>query len=392
VETIKIGLLTDRSGEYALLGVQKHAAAMLAVKEINDAGGVLGKQIEVIDPDAQSTTTRYQELARQLVFEDKVAAVFGAAASMDREAIRPIFEENKMVYFYNNQYEGGVASKYTFCTGLVSEQQVVPMMQYMIKTYGPKYYIIAADYNAGTELANWVEYVGVEENGAECVGEEFVPTGVSEFSASIDKIKAANADFLVIGLVGASQSSFFAQYSTSGLNLPMCSTFVGLQYYEHKRFDPPALANLNLTCNYTEEMASVSEDAARFVKDVRTIDSSLEYVGMEAANEYIGIHMWAKAVEQAGTVESDAVVAALESGITLENMPSGTVTLDGATHHCIQDVWSAHIDENHDMIFDQKFEQVRPYWLSDVMGVDLRKENANKQFVIADMLAMRENG
>ena len=104
-ETIKLGGLYDRTGDFALVGIQKYNAALLAISEINANGGLLGKQIELIAPDTQSDNTRYQEMARKLILEDKVVAIHGAMSSASREAIRPIMEENKMLYFYNNKYE-----------------------------------------------------------------------------------------------------------------------------------------------------------------------------------------------------------------------------------------------------------------------------------------------
>src|SRR5699024_10380826 len=129
-DTIKLGVLEDRSGDFALVGIQKSHAVELAVEEINNDGGLLGKEIEIVAPDTQSDDTRYQEMTRKLILEDEVDVIMGAFSSASREAIRPIMEENEMLYFYNNQYEGGVASKYTFPTGAVPEHQVMTVMEY----------------------------------------------------------------------------------------------------------------------------------------------------------------------------------------------------------------------------------------------------------------------
>src|SRR5690625_1712204 len=102
-DTIKLGVLEDRSGDFALVGIQKSHAVELAVDEINEDGGLLGKQIEIIAPDTQSDDKRFQEMARKLILEDEVDAIMGAFSSASREAIRPIMEEHEMLYFYNNQ-------------------------------------------------------------------------------------------------------------------------------------------------------------------------------------------------------------------------------------------------------------------------------------------------
>ena len=383
--TIKLGGLYDRTGDFALVGVQKYNAAQLAISEINEAGGLLGKQIEFVAPDTQSDNTRYQEMARKLILEDKVVAIHGAMSSASREAIRPIMEENKMLYFYNNQYEGGVASHYTFCTGAVPEQQVVPMMKDMIEKYGNKYYFIGADYNVGYGTFAWAEFIG-NGLGAECVGKEFVPLSVSQYASSIDKIKAANPDFVIVHLTGVTQSSFFGQWNASGSDLPpLCSTFLMVQGYEHKRFDPPALAGTFVTTAYTEELET--PEAKEFTEKMYKMFPDMEYVGMEAESEYTGIYLWADAVKRCGTTDVETVIAEMEKGITLEGMPCGKVVLLGDSHQCVKDIWSMHCDENHNLVADTCYPQSVPFWLSEVMGVDLRKEAPNVELSLDEMPA-----
>lgn len=384
-EVIKLGGLYDRTGDFALVGTQKYNAAQLAISEINTAGGLLGKQIEFIAPDTQSDNTRYQEMARKLILEDNVVAIHGAMSSASREAIRPIMEENKMLYFYNNQYEGGVASRYTFCTGAVPEQQVVPMMKDMIANYGSKYYFIGADYNVGYGTFAWAEFIG-NSLGAECVGKEFVPLSVSQYASSIEKIKAASPDFVIVHLTGVTQSSFFGQWNASGTDLPpLCSTFLMVQGYEHKRFDPPALAGTFVTTAYTEELDTPL--AKEFTQKMYDMFPDMEYVGMEAESEYTGIYLWAEAVKSCGTTDVETVIDELEKGITLEDMPCGKVVLLGESHQCVKDIWSMHCDESHNLIADTCYEQSKPFWLTDVMGVDLTKEPLTRQFQLEEMPA-----
>lgn len=381
-ETIKLGGLYDRTGDFALIGVQKYNAAQLAIAEINEAGGLLGKQIEFVAPDTQSDNTRFQEMARKLILEDKVVAIHGAMSSASREAIRPIMEENKMLYFYNNQYEGGVASHYTFCTGAVPEQQVVPMMQDMISKYGNKYYFIGADYNVGYGTFAWAEFIGTAL-GAECVGTEFVPLSVSQYASSIEKIRAAKPDFVIVHLTGVTQSSFFGQWNASGMNIPLCSTFLMVQGYEHKRFEKPALVGTFVTTAYTEELET--PEAKSFTEKMYKMFPDMEYVGMEAESEYTGIYLWAEAVKRCGTTDVETVITELEKGINLTGMPCGDVTLLGASHQCVKDIWSMHTNEDQVLVPDTCYKQSEPFWLTEIMGVDLRVEAPNVEYAIEDM-------
>ena len=155
-DTIKLGILEDETGNFAIAVVPKIHAYELAVKEINAAGGVLGKQLEIVRYDTQSDNRRFQEFARRLIKKDKVDVVFGAFSSASRESIRGIMEKGKILYFYNNQYEGGVCSKTTFVTGAVPEQQFSTLVPWMMEKYGKNVYTIAADYNFGQLSAEWV--------------------------------------------------------------------------------------------------------------------------------------------------------------------------------------------------------------------------------------------
>jgi urea transport system substrate-binding protein len=131
--TIKLGILEDETGNFAIAVVPKIHAYELAVKEINANGGVLGKKLEIVRYDTQSDNRRFQEFARRLIQKDKVDVVFGAFSSASRESIRGIMEKANMLYFYNNQYEGGVCSKTSFMTGAVPEQQFSTLVPWMME-------------------------------------------------------------------------------------------------------------------------------------------------------------------------------------------------------------------------------------------------------------------
>lgn len=372
---IKVGMLEDLSGDFSLCGTYKTHAMELAVKEINEDGGILGRQVEVIAPDCQSDNQRYQEMARKLILEDQVDVIMGAFSSASREAIRPIMDEYKTLYFYNNQYEGGVADHYTFCTGAVPEHQVMPLIEYMIENYGPRIYTIAADYNFGQLTAQWVEKAA-EKYGGEVVGEEFLPLSTSQFSASIDKIQKADPDVLVVLLTGVTQSSFYGQWAAAGMDVPIATTINIAQGYEHLRFDPPACANMYVTAQFIEELDT--PEAKDFVARFHELYPDEPYIGMEAAAQYTAMMLYKEAVEQAGTTETEAVIKALESGISYDG-PQGKVTIDGATHHVIQDIWIVYSDDQHNISFKEKYDQIVPNWMSEEMGIDLRVEAPNTQ-------------
>jgi len=369
-DTIKIGLLEDRSGNFALHAGPKYLAAQLAVKEINDSGGVLGKKLELIAPDPQSDNRRFQELARRLILKDKVDVLFAGFASAEREAVRPIIDQYKMLYFYNNQYEGGVADKYTFCTGPVPEQQIDPVIKYCIEKFGPKMYILAADYNFGQLSAKWTHVIA-EKYGGEIIGEEFIPLSVSQFASTIERVQAAKPDFLVMYITGDNHAAFYPQAQAAGLKIPFASSINVAQGYEHKRFPPPTLSGMHIGVHYVEELNTEANKA--FVKRFRDMFPEVPYIGEQTENTYVGIYLYAKALEIAQTTEVDKVIEALESGIEFD-APEGKVYLDPKTHHLVRDIRIVVVDDNHNLSFPVTYPQVWPDWLSKEKGVDLTKK------------------
>lgn len=380
-DTIKIGVLEDISGDNSLVGVQKYHGAQLAIEEINAAGGINGKQVEMVFADGQSDNNVYQEMVNKLILEDNVDVIMGCYTSASREAVRPIVEENNALLFYNNQYEGGVASHNVFCTGAIPEHQITTLMQGMIEEYGPKVYIIAADYNFGQISTMWVEQE-IEKNGGELVGEEFIPLEVSQFSSTIANIQSAQPDILVTLLVGTAQSSFYEQWGTSGIEgCPMATTVNIAQGYEHLRFTPPALENMYVTATYVEELDTEASNAFKDRWHAKFPDEP--YIGMEAESEYTGVYLYKEAVEKAGTTEVEAVIDALESGVSFDG-PGGTVTIDGATHHAIRDVYLFKCNADHSLTLEKTWEAVKPDWLSKTKGIDLRVEAPNEQYTPLD--------
>jgi urea transport system substrate-binding protein len=431
--TIKFGLLEDRSGNFSIFGINKWHGTQLAIKEINEGwtleggvqgpggpgvfakvapkppteniketvnrggdeteaatvwnesdeylvksgeNGVLGRQIELIAPDPQSDNTQFQSLSRRLILEDKVDVIMAGFASAEREAIRPIMDQNKMLYFYNNQYEGGVADKYTFCTGAIPEQQIVPVMQYMIKNFGPKIYTLAADYNFGQLSAAWTRAMAPILN-AEVIHEEFIPLSVSQFASSISRIQEAKPDWLMMYITGQNHSNYYPQADAAGLKIPMGSSINIAQGYEHRRFKPPALARFHVTASYMEEIPTPRNK--KFVERWRKMWPDEPYMAMEGHSAYVATHLYAKAVRLAGTTDKETVIKALESGIGVE-APSGWVFMDPATHHLSQYIRLASCDEEHNITFATEWPYIEPWWTRR-LGVNLVRHPEFKQYI-----------
>jgi branched-chain amino acid transport system substrate-binding protein len=375
-DAIKIGVLEDQSGDFAAATMVKVNAITLAAEEINAAGGIGGRPIELIAYDTQSDNTRYQEFMRRVLQSDKVDVVFAGFSSASREAYRPIVNQFDGLAFYNNQYEGGVCDANMIVTGAVPEQQFSTLIPWMMEKYGKNVYTLAADYNFGQISAEWVRNI-VEANGGTMVGEEFIPLGVSQFGQSIQNIQAAKPGFVVTLLVGAAQASYYEQAAAANVNLPMASSVNVGQGYEHKRFTPPSLKDMYVTTNFIEEVDTPAAKA--FVEKFRARFPDEPYINQEAANSYIAMYLYKLMVERAGTTDHAALRAELAKGDVCFDGPSGKVCLDPKSQHMSHTIYLAKVEADHSITFPTVWENIAPYWLGDA-GCDLTKNDPSAQY------------
>jgi urea transport system substrate-binding protein len=375
-DPVKLGLLEDASGNFALATIPKIHATELAVDEINAKGGILGRPIKLIAYDTQSDNTKFQELSRRLIQTDKADVIFGGFSSASREAIRPIMDRAHQLYWYNNQYEGGVCDSNVFVTGAVPEQQFSTLIPWMMQKYGKKVYTIAADYNFGQISAEWVRNI-VKANGGTMVGEEFIPLSVSQFGQTIQNIQKAKPDFVMTLLVGANQASYYEQQASAHLNLPMGSSVNVGQAYEHKRFKAPALKDMFVTANYVEEVDSPASND--FKKRFHAKYPNEPYINQEAANAYDAVYLYKAAVEKAKSTDQTAVRKALEAGSICTDGPSGKVCMDPKSHHLSHTIYLVHVKEDHSVDIPKVWDNVQPYWL-DQIGCNLPAKPDHRQY------------
>jgi branched-chain amino acid transport system substrate-binding protein len=375
-DAIKIGVLEDQSGDFAAATMVKVHAITLAAEEINAAGGIGGRPIELVVYDTQSDNTRYQEFMRRVLQSDQVDVVFAGFSSASREAYRPIVNQFDGLAFYNNQYEGGVCDANMIVTGAVPEQQFSTLIPWMMEKYGKNVYTLAADYNFGQISAEWVRNI-VEENGGTMVGEEFIPLGVSQFGQNIQNIQTAKPSFVVTLLVGSAQASYYEQAAAASVNLPMASSVNVGQGYEHKRFTPPSLENMYVTTNYIEEVDTPASKA--FVETFRARFPDEPYINQEAANSYIAMYLYKQLVERAGTTEHAALRAEIAEGDVCFDGPSGNVCLDPKSQHMSHTIYLAKVEADHSIAFPTVWENIAPYWLGDA-GCDLTQADPSAQY------------
>lgn len=222
---IKVGVLFSLTGTTAIIEESLHKATLLAIEEINAAGGINGLQIVAVEEDPASDPATFAEKARKLVVGDKCVSVFGSYTSASRKAVLPVFEKRDNLYWYPTLYEGRECSKNVIYTGAVPNQQQDEFVPWLIQNFGPKFYLIGSNYIYPKEENNYCKKL-LEKYGGEVVDEEYVPLGHSEFSSVINKFRSSQPNVIFSTVVGDSVVALHRQYRAAGLDpakMPMAS-------------------------------------------------------------------------------------------------------------------------------------------------------------------------
>lgn len=356
-DTIKLGSVLDTSGIFDAYGKPMDMAMRLAVDEINANGGLLGKKVEVVAYDTQSDMALYTQYGQQLTRQDKVDVVHGGILSASREAIRQTMRKTKTLYFYNVLYEGGVCDRNIFINGVTPAQQVEVLVPYALgKAGGKKVYILAADYNYGQITARWIQKY-VADNGGETVATDFFPLDVADFGSTIARVQTEAPDLVIAPLVGGAHLSFFRQWAAAGMKdrIPLASTTMGVGN-EHKVLTPEEGNGIMVAYNYSQELDTPENRA--FKEKWTNAYGDTGSIHEIAVSNYQGVHTWAEAVRKAGSMDRDAIIATLETGLSIDG-PAGKVTVDPKTHHAVLDVHLMEID-NQGMKVVQTLPQRQP--------------------------------
>ncbi|GHU31367.1 urea ABC transporter substrate-binding protein [Betaproteobacteria bacterium] len=351
-DTIKVGILHSLSGTMAISETALKETALMAIEEINKAGGVLGKQLEPVVVDPASNWPLFAEKARQLLTQDKVAVTFGCWTSVSRKSVLPVYKELNGLLFYPVQYEGEELEKNVFYTGAAPNQQAIPAVEYLMSKDGgeaTRFVLLGTDYvyprTTNKILRAFLKSKGVAEAD---ILEEYTPFGHSDYQTIIAKIKKFASEgkktAVVSTINGDSNVPFYKELGNAGLkatDVPVVAFSVGEE--ELRGVDTKPLVGHLASWNYFMSLKNPEND--KFVKlykdwaqkqKLPNADKVVTNDPMEAT--YIGLHMWKQAVEKARSTDVDQVIAAM-AGQTFA-APSGiTSKMDEKNHHLHKSVF-----------------------------------------------------
>lgn len=348
-DTIKIGVLHSLSGTMAISETTLKDTVQMLVDEQNKKGGVLGKKIEAVVVDPASNWPLFAEKARELISKDKVSAIFGCWTSVSRKSVLPVIEELNGILFYPVQYEGEESSKNVFYTGAAPNQQAIPAVDYLLKQGVKRWALVGTDYvyprTANKILEAYLKSKGFKD---EDIMISYTPFGHSDWQSIVSDIKkfgtAGKKTAVVSTINGDANVPFYKELSNQGISakdIPVVAFSVGEE--ELSGIDTKPLVGHLAAWNYFESVDSDANDD--FIEEWHKYTGDEKRVTndpMEAT--YIGFNMWVKAVEKAGTTESNAVQNAL-IGVTVPNL-SGSYATMMPNHHITKPVLIGEIQED----------------------------------------------
>ena len=347
-DTIKVGILHSLSGTMAISETTLKDTMLMLIEEQNAKGGVLGKQLEAVVVDPASDWPKFGTLARQLIQQDGVAAIFGGWTSVSRKNVLPVVEELNGLMFYPVQYEGEESSKNVFYTGAAPNQQAIPATVYFLNDLGvQKFALLGTDYvyprTTNAILESYLKSKGIS---ADSILVNYTPFGHSDWDDIVAEVAAMGEDGSKVGVIstinGDANIGFYEALASAGImpfDIPVVAFSVGEE--ELSTLDTADLVGHLAAWNYFQS-ADTPANAAWVQKwKDRMGLARVTNDPMEA--HYIGFNMWINAVEKAGTTDTDAVRQAMY-GQTFANLTGGTATML-PNHHLSKPVLIGEINE-----------------------------------------------
>jgi urea transport system substrate-binding protein len=339
-DTVTVGQLHSVSGTMALSETGSVEAERLAISQINEAGGVLGRKIKIVQEDGASDWPTFAEKAAKLLEQDKCASVFGCWTSASRKAVLPVFEKDNGMLYYPTFYEGLEASKNVIYTGQEATQQIIWGLNWANKEKGCKtFFLIGSDY-IWPRTSNKIARFHIERymEGCRVVGEEYYPLGYTEFQSLINKVKLAKPNCIYSIIVGGSNVSWYKQLKGAGVTGASLAKrkqillTISTTEDEIRGIGGENVVGFFACMKYFQSLDNENNKA--FVAAFKGMWGKDSVIGDVSQAAYLGPWLWKATVEKAGSFDIDKIAAA-SPGVEFKGAPEGYVRIH-KNHH----LWS----------------------------------------------------
>jgi urea transport system substrate-binding protein len=353
---IRIGVLHSLSGTMAGNEHPLVDAVRLAVEEINAAGGLLGRPVEMVVADGRSDGGVFAAEAERLIASEKVSALFACWTSVCRKAVKPVVEKHRHLMFYPLQYEGLEQSPVIYYTGSTPNQQIIPGTRWALDTLGKRAYLLGSDY-LFPRAANFIIRDLVKANHGTVLAERYRPLGTADFSAAIAEIRVLKPDVVLNTVNGDSNTHLFRALHAADLGaIPVVSFSVA---EEGLRAIGPAAFHPNHYAVWSYFQSLPGEGNRRFVAAYQQRYGANRVTNDPIEAAYVGVRLWAQAVRDAGTDAPNPVNRALLQQSMAA--PSGIAAVDRGTRHLWKPVHigKARADGQFELVWDSGI-SIRP--------------------------------
>jgi ABC-type branched-subunit amino acid transport system substrate-binding protein len=340
--SIKVGVLADQTGPLSFIGLANANVARMVIGDINAKGGLLGRHVDLVLEDSATDDAVAATKAEKLVQQDHVDVVFGGIFSSTRQAIKgPAVVKGKKLYIYPEQYEGQEADPLIFCTGPVPAQQVDPFIPWLMRETGAKtFYLPSADYIWPHIMNTKVRQV-VAANGGSIVGEEYFPLDHADYGETIERIASSGADVVFNTIVPPGVTPFLEQLHNSGFagrgGQLVCT------YFDENFLNMVPAAHVEGLYSCLDYYQAVSDPfSRRLLAQYETLypGHALFTGGSACSGLYRGLRLWEVAVREAGSLEQDAVIKALDHA-SIPDGPGGPADMVPGQHHVRMNMYIA---------------------------------------------------
>lgn len=326
-DPIRIGVAVGLSGANSVVAPAVVQSSRLAVEEINAAGGILGRpvQLEVMDDGSGAEGAR--KAVEALVSQKRVHALIAMQTSAARNAVLPIVSRAQRPYIYTSFYEGRSCNPFMYVNAWVPEQQVAPVVEYLARQRNARsYFLIGSDYAFGRGMLEFARQT-IQKEGGKVVGEEYLPIEGSDWSSVIAKIRAAHPDALVSATAGGAPNvSLARQLKVADVRLPQGNLSID---EGTAREMGSAATGMLMAASYFPSIDTAHNRAFRMRMLVR-FGAELMAPNELSVPQYEAFFQYKAAVEAAGSTDAAKVLKAL--GEVTVTGPRGTLRMDKERH------------------------------------------------------------
>jgi branched-chain amino acid transport system substrate-binding protein len=332
-EPIKVGIATDLTGAIGYAGIPNLNVAKMVVEEINAAGGLLGRPLQIVAKDTASNEQLAVSRVRELVQKDKVDVVFGGITSSMRNAIKDtIVNRGKTLYIYPQLYEGKECTKYLYCTGPTPAQQCDTFIPWLIKNGGKKFFLPSADY-VWPHVLNEYARKTIVKNGGEVVDEVYFPVDHNEYSAVVNKIMSSGVNVVFNTTIPPGVATFFKQLNEAGFQKK--GGRLACVYYDENALNITPANEIEGLASCLDYFKALGDPFGNKLQDKYTKlygNKHLFTAGSASTGMWRGVNLWASAVKTANSVKREDVAAAIEKAKLADGPGGGCEVVPGTQH------------------------------------------------------------